>query len=467
MINKILIFSFLFLLVSQNLFSNNKKESVFVHYKNFEYSKEEIIEKKYDTIYLVAASPTSESVGSLGAHAFILLTHGDDLDDALAINYYAYHERLTTIEKMAKGATTGLIGYLDIRPFSNIAERYTIGQNRTLFLYKTNINKEYIPLLIDKFYEYKNSDLRYQFFSYNCSSLLGEVFESVLSSDEKSYEFPNLIMPGRLVYLFEKQDLLVSNSEKTISPSYVKLIYDNATLTKEEINTRHDFFVSHGAETSSDYGFTPFIPNFDNFESNSIFSEKVSKLYLGMNNLNASLKVSLFDNQLYEQRQSAVTLYDFKLFDTSISYNKNISVDKFTIIESGRYTKVNLSTFDPSTYFSIKMNKNNLFDINFGYGLSFGTLNSLFSIIPIVETNISNMILTLKIKSMLSLYFTNAFVLLNFEYPIYNDSGISSKTLNLKGGYNISNNLGLEASYDFLAKDYNVYLKYLFYPLIK
>lgn len=48
---------------------------------------------------------------------------------------------------MAKGATTGLIGYLDIRPFSNIAERYTIGQNRTLFLYKTNINKEYIPLL--------------------------------------------------------------------------------------------------------------------------------------------------------------------------------------------------------------------------------------------------------------------------------------------------------------------------------
>lgn len=43
MINKILIFSFLFLLVSQNLFSNNKKESVFVHYKNFAYGKEEII----------------------------------------------------------------------------------------------------------------------------------------------------------------------------------------------------------------------------------------------------------------------------------------------------------------------------------------------------------------------------------------------------------------------------------------
>lgn len=214
MINKILLISFLFLLINQNIFSSNSSEAAFVHYKNFNYSKEEIINKNYDTIYLVAASPTTESVGSLGAHAFILLTHGDSLNDSLAINYYAYHERLSTIEKIARGATTGLIGYIDIRPFSNIAERYTIGQNRTLFLYKTNISKDYIPLLIDKFYEYKNGDLKYQFFSYNCSSLLGEVFETVLSSDEKEYDFPNLIMPGRLVYLFEKQDLLVANSKK-------------------------------------------------------------------------------------------------------------------------------------------------------------------------------------------------------------------------------------------------------------
>lgn len=175
----------------------------------------------------------------------------------------------------------------------------------------------------------------------------------------------------------------------------------------------------------------------------------------------------MFDNQLYEQRQSSITLYDFKLFETCINYNSKILIDKFNIIETGKYTKVNLSTFEPSTYFSIKMNKNNLFDINFGYGISFGSLNSLFSIIPIIEANISNMIITLKIKSMLSLYSEKAFILLNFEYPIYNDSGISKKTLDLKGGYNISNNLGLEASYDFLTDEYNIYFKYLFYPLIK
>jgi hypothetical protein len=462
----ILLLIFTIMMGQQFVFSDNTSDEALVHYPSFEYTNEQLQDKDFDTIYLVAASPTSESVGSLGAHAFIVLAHGDDLSDSIALNFYAYHERLSLFSKMLKGATTGLVGYIDIRPFSNIAERYTIGQNRTLFLYKTNISKEYIPSVIDKFYEFKESDIRYQFFNYNCSSLLGIIFSSVLSDEHKVYEFPNLIMPGRLVYLFDQSGLL-EGEKQTISPPLVKALYDNTSHSTEDILERYTYFKVHQSETIEEDGFSPFIVNFDNFESNTIFSEKVSKTYLGMENLKLSFGVSLFDNQVYEQRQSSVFLYEFILFDTLFSVDSSLNLDKLTLIESGRYPKVNLLELTPSTYYSLKLNSNNNnLDINLGYGISFGTLNTLFTIMPTLETNLSTLVLTLKAKSILTFYTENMFMLLKLDYPIYNGTSVTEESLELKLGYQLNEQIGLEGSYDFLNNDYNFYLKYNFYPLI-
>jgi hypothetical protein len=464
---KILIFICLLLLLSSQYVFSNNTEDAYLHYKQYQYSSNDIKQMDFDTVYLAAVTPTSDSLGSLAAHAFIILTHGDDINSGISLNYFAYHERMFTFEKTFKAATVGLEGYVDIRPFTDLAERYTIGQNRTLFVYKTKIETEKIPSIIDEFYKYKESDLTYRFFTYNCSSLQGSIFSSVLSSEEKEYRFPNFIMPGRLIYLFEKNGLLLD--EHTISPPLIKRKFNNTDMGKNEINDRHDYFKVHEAETTTEAGFSPIVVSFDNFESNTIFSEKVSKLYLGMDTLDSSFGLSVFDNQIYEQRQSAVILYEFKVLDTlfSINSNLNLKVDKFTIIETGKYPKINIAPFEFSTYFSLKLNPNNyLVDVNGGYGISVGGLHSIFTLIPIIETNISNLILTLKIKSSLCLYTKNAFVLLNLDYPIYNKTVLNTQSLELKAGYKFNDLICLEASYDILNKNYNVYFKYLFYPLL-
>lgn len=452
--------------VINSIFAKESGEDIYVHFAKVELTEQELNTMDFNTVYLVAASPTSESVGSLGAHAFVVLAKDDDFDSAVAINFYAYHERLTILEKIGRGATVGLEGYIDIRPFSYINERYTIGQNRTLFIYKTNIEKQYIPQLIRKFYEYKNTDLKYQFFNYNCSSLLGEVFSSVLTTDEKKYNFPTLIMPGRLISLFEDRGLLVE--EKVISPALIKIKYDNISLDIEDIKSRAKFFEIHGSETTLSDGFELMDTTVDNFDSHTIFSERVSSLYLGYDKLKLAFGTTLFNNELYEQRQSALVLYEIKLFDLSFTADSSsINLDKFTILESGRYTKINLSSFTPSSYYLLKINEENqLLDFNVGYGISVGNQNTLFSIIPSVETNIANLLLTLKIKSILTIYSENSFVLLKIDYPIYNQTSISNKEIQLKAGLKFTDSFSLESSYDFIDEDFNLYLKYNFYPLL-
>ncbi|MDC7249938.1 MAG: DUF4105 domain-containing protein [Sphaerochaetaceae bacterium] len=456
---------FLAILSQQFVFSNTKREEVLVHYPSSNISKEELKEKNFDTIYLIAASPTSESIGSLGAHAFIALSHGNDISSAIALNFYAYHESLTTYSKIIRGATIGLDGYIDIRPFSNIAERYTIGQNRTLFVYQTNIDKNYIPDIIDEYYEYKERDIKYQFFNYNCSSLVGEIFSNVLNGENKTYDFPLLIMPGRLVYLFEKNGLIVD--QNTISPPLVKAIYDNTDLLPDSILERYTYFKVHQSETIEEDGFDPFNVSFDNFESDTVFSEKVANTYVGMDSLKLSFGVSLFDNEVYQQRQSTILLYEFKLLDISFSLDQTLDVDEFTIIESGRYPKVNLLEITPSSYFSIKLNPINYMpDLNVGYGYSIGTFHTLFTLMPTLETNFSTLELTLKAKSIISFYTSNLFINFNLDYPIYNATDETQESAELKLGYKFNETLSIEGSYDLINDDYNVYLKYSFYPLL-
>lgn len=368
-------------------------------------------------------------------------------------------------KKIIKGAITGLEGYLDVRPLSYLSERYNIGQNRTLFVYKTNIDKKYIPPLLDEFYKFKETDVSYNFFFYNCSSLVGDVFSSVLSDGEKQYSFPHLIMPGRLVHLFREYGLLID--EKTISPPLTKLLYDESYLSKSEILDRHAFFKVKGAETTIEEGFSPFIPTIDTFESKTKFSEKVGKLYLGMDNLKLSFGGSLFKNSVQEQRQSAAILYDFIVLDTLLSVDSSLHLEKLTIFKSGKYPKSNLLKLTPSTSLSVELNPNNsLIDLNAGYGLSFGGLHSLLTVMPTVETNIENLVLTLKINSMLMLYWEKFFVLADIDYPVYNKTNITDEKVEVKLGYKFNEYFSVDGSFDFLSQDYNVYLKYNFYPLI-
>lgn len=465
-INKIA-FLLLFILLNLNALFAKQTESTYVTFLNYDFNKEDILEKDYNTIYVAASSPTSEHLGSLGAHAMIVLANDDNIDDSLAINYYAYHESMGELEKVIKGATVGLTGYIDIRDFHLIAERYTIGQNRTLFMYKTNISKEKIPELLDIVYAYKEKTLIYQFFTSNCSSFIGEVFSQLLSDNENEYYFPTTIMPARLLSFVEKYGFV--EDIYLISPSFIKLMHGDNTLTKEEILDRHKYFKVFTRETSEDVGFDKFKVTFDDFESNTMFSEKVSKLSIGSINDKLALSFSLFDNDVTEQRQSAISLYSAKVLDAELSIvNNKLKLNNLIIFEKASYNKVNLFKNTTSSYFALKYNNNNNnFDLVGGLGYSFGGEKSLFSILPILDLNFEDYGLTLKIKSLLKLNYDNAYLLVDFDYPIYREHSSSTKTLNFNLGYRFNEDWLVEASYDILNEEYKVYLSYFVYPLIR
>ncbi len=464
---KTLVFILIFVFNITNLYAK-QDESKYVTFSNYNISKAEILEKNFNTIYIAASSPTSEHLGSLGAHAMIVLSDGDNLNNAISINYYAYHESMGELEKIIKGASVGLTGYIDIRNFNLIAERYTVGQNRTLFLYKTNIPKEKIEELLNIVYrDYKNKDLIYQFFTYNCSSYLGDVLSELLSDDNTNYYFPTAIMPARVISYVEKygfvEDLYI------ISPPLIKLMHDESPLSKEEIIDRHKYFKVFTNETSEFVGFDKFEVVVDNFDSNTMFSEKVSKVSLGLINKNLSFKFSIFDNDVTEQRQSAISIYSAKFFDIEMLYNNNsLVVNDLTIFEKAAYNKVNLFKNTTSSYFSLKYNpNNNNFDLISGIGYSFGGEKSLFSIIPTVDLNFEDYDLTLKIKSLLKLNYNKAYLLVDFDYPIYNEHTSSTKTLNINLGYRFNEEWLVESSYDILNKETKVNISYFVYPLIK
>ncbi|MGD1823128.1 MAG: DUF4105 domain-containing protein [Pleomorphochaeta sp.] len=465
-VQKKIISIFVILLLSTFELFSVTDESKYVTFLEYEYSIEDILSNNFDTIYIAASSPTSEHVGSLGAHAFIVLAKGDDVNNGIAINYYAYHESQSEVEKIFRGTTVGLTGYIDIRKFNQLAERYTNGQQRTLFLYKTNIESNKIPELLNIVYEYKKSDLKYNFFLYNCSSLLGDVLSELLTTEEKEYSFPHAIMPARLITLVKNYSLIVD--EKTISPPLVKLFNDDTTQTKSDILDRYSYYKVFGRETTTEDGFDDFVANFDNFKANTLFSEKVSKLSLGFDNNNPSISFSIFNNNISEQRQSAISLYTFKFMETELVYDDGIKLDSLTFLEKLSYTKVNLLKMTPSTSFSIKYNSNNSnIDIASGVGIAFGTLNTLIGIIPTVETNLEDLELTLKIKSNLKVNYGKSFLLVDLDYPIYNEQTYSNKELSLSLGYQITNDFLVDCSYDFLNNEYKVNFNYFIYPLIK
>jgi len=464
---KILLIIFIIVLNISNLYAK-QDESTYVTFSNYDISKTEILEKDFDTIYIAASSPTSEHLGSLGAHAMIVLSNKDDLNNAISINYYAYHESMGELEKIIKGASVGLTGYIDIRNFNLIAERYTVGQNRTLFLYKTNIAKEKIPELLDIVYrDYNNKDLIYQFFTYNCSSYLGEVLSELLSDENNTYYFPTAIMPARVISYVEKYGFI--EDLEIISPPLVKLMHNESPLSKEEIIDRHKYFKVFTNETSEFVGFDKFEVVVDNFNSDTMFSEKVSKLSLGMINKNLSLKIALFDNDVTEQRQSAISIYSAKFFDIEMSYlNNSIVINDLTVFEKAAYNKVNLFKNTTSSYFAIKYNQNNNnFDLISGIGYSFGGEKSLLAIIPTVDLNFEDYDLTLKIKSLFKLNYNKAYLLVDLDYPLYNEHTSTTNNLSVNLGYRFNEEWLVDASYDILNKEYKVNLSYFVYPLIK
>lgn len=440
------------------------KNKNYTAYKFFK-TKKQLLSDNYDTIYLMIASPSTQSIGSFGGHTLIVLSNKDGLSNATAINFYGEHETLNTFEKAVKGSTKGLPGYIDIRPFSQIAERYTIGQERTLFYYQLDIDKEGINRLIDELYEITSEKgLVYQFFARNCANLSMKLFEAALNKD-LAKDTPFMLIPAYLPIIMEKNNLILE--EGTFTPPIAKLNKEDLNISKELIKEKVEFYNNNLTETSFNDNSAKFIPQKDLYDYGTKLDSYMSQLSLGINNTNPTLGFAFFASKRYQQSQGPTTALQINFLEMKLRFDEKVKIDNFNFFEFSSYPKINYG-FGFTKKFSI-MGERDLSDnlqpvIKGGFGISLGNPNILFDLTNDIDIPLSHLGINLSLNSEIILYNKLGYILLEGNLPYYQVNSENKFSLKSKAGITLFDRLDIEGGYNWLNKDFEASIIYNFNP---
>ncbi|MGH4038689.1 MAG: DUF4105 domain-containing protein [Sphaerochaeta sp.] len=441
---------------------DKKDYTVYDYFK----SKDNLLADNYDTIYLMVASPSTQSIGSFGGHTFIVLSKGDDFTDSTAINFYGEHETLTTFNKAVLGSTKGLPGYIDIRPFSQIAERYTVDQERTIFFYKLDIDKDGIDRLINRLYEIEDYDLAYQFFTENCADIALILFEAALNKDF-SNEAPVILIPSYLPVLMEKNGLILEKG--SFSPPIVRLNKEDMKITKEEIEEKKDFYNTTLNETSFLDESKTFIPQKDEYNYGTNLDSYISQISFGVDDTDPTLGFSFFTSERYEQRQGPTQALqiNFIQMELLLDDDNDVNVDNFKLFEFSSYPKINYD-FGLTQKLMIIGETNSDDELEpslySGLGISLGNKNMLFDITGDVELPLSYLGLSLSINSEIIFYNEYGYILLEGNLPYYQLNTDNDFSLKSEAGITLFDRLDLSASYDWIDEEFESSVSWNFNP---
>lgn len=460
----------LFLLPSSLLFSSDNsissdiiEKELYVPYKKYDIPKEELLNKDFDSLYLMIASPSTQSIGSFSGHTFLVLTKGNTFENSYAINYFAYHEKYSTPIKTLIGSTIGLEGYLDIRPFSEIAERYNIGQNRTIFYYQIKTDKTKIKNIINKSYEIKDEKLRYQFFFENCANVSQEI---LLSSYEGEFKAHNNLIPAYLAALLEKDNLVTENG--TISPIESKIKKEDIGITEKDFYLRKTFNKIYERETTTSDNFSTFIPLKDKVDYGTIIDSNVSNLLAGYSDNSFQLGFSLFENLKNEQRQSNLENYQVRILSFNVLINNSLKLKNLTVFQFNTYPKINKEEFKLSKSLDIGIkndDNSSLYPyIQSGYGFTFGNDFAQLNILAQLKLPLNKLGINVNLDASLSFFNKFGYMMIELNYPIYEHNLVDEKILKITGSFTLMNAFNLETSYDFYNSNLSILFRYKFYP---
>lgn len=450
---------------SENYIKEKKENETFLKNIKYNYSKLNLEEKNYDSLYLAITSPSTQSIGSFGGHALLVLSNQKDLKTATAINYFAFHEKYSLPIKTLIGSTTGLMGYIDIRPFSEIAERYTIGQDRSLFMFKLKVEKKEINNLIKKVFELKNEELTYQFLVNNCANITQDLLKATF--DDK-INFNKLIIPTHLPKLLKDFNLV--EEKNIISPVEAKIDSEHLLISKEEFKKRKKFYDLYQRETTAEDNFSIFTPQFDTKDYGTIINADISNVKIGIKNNSFLFGYSFFENTNYETRQSTLESYQVKFLNFNFIYNNTILLDNYSLFEFNTYPGIKKNKFKFSRIIELKGERDINNDLNLifksGLGLTYKYQNLQLSIIPDIEIPLNKLGIELCLNSQFMIFSPYYYLIGYIRLPIIQNNLESKKAGEIKGGINLFSNFNLEASYDFFRQDYTLIFRYKYYPYL-
>ena len=448
-------------IISKSQYQLNKK--TYNAYKYFK-TKQQFLSENFDTLYLMIASSSMQSIGSFGGHAFFVFSKGEEFQNAVALNFYGEHEALNTFEKVILGSTVGLPGYIDIRSFSQIAEKYTIGQERTLFYYKININKKGITSLIDRLYELTEEKLSYQFLNENCADLTIILFEAALNKNLNK-ETPILLIPSYLPMILERNNLIIEKG--TFSPPIVRLNKETLNISKEIIKDKKKFYKENLNETGINDNSEKFIPQKDLYDYGTKLDSYMSQISLGIKDSRPTLGLSFFSSKRFEQIQSPTQALQISFLEFKLLCEDNIKLDSFKVLEFSSYPKINYG-FEFTKKFMIMGESDFNQKINplirGGLGISMGNSNILFDITTDVDIPLYYFGIQLSLNSEIILYNKNSYIILEGNLPYYQIKSDKDLSIKSKAGFILFNRLNVESSYNWINQAFETSIIWNFNP---
>lgn len=438
----------------------NKDYTAYRYYK----TKQQLLSENFDSMFLIITSPSIQSIGSFAGHAFIALSRGDDIANSIAITFTGADENLNIFEQITLAPTIGIDGYIDIKPFSQMVEKYTVAFNKTLFYYKIDANKENINLLIDRVYELTEEDLTFQFFNKSCAAFSIKLCEVALDRDF-SNDTPIFIVPSYLPIILKKNNLILEKG--SFSPPIVKLNKESLNISRETIIEKKEFFHETKNETTFMDSSEKFIPQKDLYDYGTTLDAYMSQSSLGMKNNNPTLGFSFLAINKNKIRQSLAHALQINLFEIKLLYDEKVMFENFKLVEFSSYPKINYG-FDFTKKFMIigERDLENQFHplIRGGFGLSLGNSNVLLDLTNDVDIPLSHLGINLSLNSELILYNNYGYILLEFNFPYYHINSEKEMSLKSKAGITLFDRLDIEGSYNWLNQNYEASIIWNFNP---
>ncbi|MEO9655370.1 lipoprotein N-acyltransferase Lnb domain-containing protein [Marinomonas sp.] len=288
---------------------------------------------KNKDVYLVLAGESLKSPMSYFGHSMILFLDQNDFYFSPVLSVLAKTDELTPFEEIIKGGFSEIEAQVNFIPFHQIIDYYNNQESRELRLIKLPPDEFDKEKLIQHFEKLSNRDIKYNFFTQNCSTYIYEALESScncldhgphiitpISIEKKIYEISynhNKFELNSLFSRFHEHYNELSNKEKSIVKGYYEGDIPpkkyNHDVEQSAILASRLSFNTYGKPNSTysnilnTFGYDSFLlqspPSHSKPVDSSLDSTNISSAKLTLFEAGVSLKLSAVDFNHHEQRQ--------------------------------------------------------------------------------------------------------------------------------------------------------------------
>lgn len=307
---------------------------LFANCANKETPDKDIFESlKNKDVYLVLAGESLKSPMSYFGHSMILFLDQNDFYFSPVLSVLAKTDELSPFEEIIKGGFSEIEAQVNFIPFHQIIDYYNNQESRELKLIKLSPDQFNKTKLIQHFIDLSNRNIKYNFFTQNCSTYIYEALEAScnclddephiitpISIEKKLYELSHNQKQFELNSLFSrfhKHYNELSNKEKTIVKGYYRGDIPpqkyNDNVEQSAILASRLSFNTYGKPNSSysdilnAFGYDSFLlqspPSLSKPVDSSLDSTNISSAKLSLLETGVSLKLSAVDFNHFEQRQ--------------------------------------------------------------------------------------------------------------------------------------------------------------------